>query len=323
MTRIGYDADRSKPVVSSTTVEDWGVSTAVAGGKKAADPESVSVAGSLVEMIIQEVTGSLERGDTVRVSSFASVDAGRSVDPKTGHHVQASPDREMVFTPSQRAGFGRSPSSQFFAEPKSALRREPESYEVTRLDGTLAHVVVVAKDDPLAGTISRVVERAPEIARIRRQQLTEKNIEALVELYLADDPVAEARRVIETDNARERARFLAEVACLTSKEIAQNAGHQAANASVTASRWKQQGRIFSVPSRGSELYPAFQFREGQPHPAVAKILRELPKQLSPWQIAFWFTSSNGWLRGAAPADRLDAEEAVVIAARRASEPIAG
>jgi hypothetical protein len=237
--------------------------------------------------------------------------------------VQASPDREMVFKPSQRAGFGRSPSSQFFAEPKSALRRKTESYEVARLSGTLAHVVVVAKDDPLAGTISRVVERVPEIARIRRQQLTEKNIEALVELYLADDPVAEARRVIETDNARERARFLSDVACLTSKEIAHNAGHQAANASVTASRWKQQGRIFSVPSRGSELYPAFQFREGQPHPSVAKILRELPKHMSPWQIAFWFTSSNGWLRGAMPADRLDEEEAVVKAAHRESEPIVG
>jgi hypothetical protein len=133
----------------------------------------------------------------------------------------------------------------------------------------------------------------------------------------------EARRAIETDNARERARFLSDTACLTSKEIAQNAGHQAANASVTGSRWKQQGRIFSVPSRGSELYPAFQFREGQPHPSVAKILRELPKQMSPWQVAFWFTSSNGWLRGAAPADRLDDEEAVVKAARRASEPIVG
>jgi hypothetical protein len=78
-----------------------------------------------------------------------------------------------------------------------------------------------------------------------------------------------------------------------------------------------------VPSRGSELYPAFQFREGQPHPAVAKILRELPKQMSPWQIAFWFVSSNGWLRGATPADRLDDEEAVVKAAHRESEPIVG
>jgi hypothetical protein len=132
----------------------------------------------------------------------------------------------------------------------------------------------------------------------------------------------EARRAIEIDNARERARFLSDVVCLSGNEIAQSAG-QAADASLTASRWKQQGRIFSVPSRGSELYPAFQFREGQPHPMVAKILRELPKQMSPWQIAFWFISSNSWLRGAAPADRLDDDEAVVKAAHRESEPIIG
>jgi nucleoid DNA-binding protein len=323
MNRTGNDADPSKAVVWSTTVEDWGVRNATADSKKVAGGRSDSKAVSVVEMIVQEIMGSLERGDTVRLSSFASFEEGQPVNPKTGHQVEVSPDREMVLRPSKPVELGRSPSREFFSEPKSAFAQRTEDYEVAKLEGSLAHVVVVPKDDPLGSTVSRVVERVPEIARIRRQQLTEKNIDALVELYLADDPVAEARRAIETDNARERARFLSDVACLTSKEIAQNAGHQAANASVTASRWKQQGRIFSVPSRGSELYPAFQFREGQPHPAVAKILRELPKQISPWQIAFWFTSSNGWLRGATPADRLDREEDVVTAARRESEPIVG
>jgi nucleoid DNA-binding protein len=322
MKRTGSDADASKAVAWSTTVGDWGVRNA-ADSKRVAGVKSESAAASLVEMIVQEVTGSLERGATVRLSSFAPFEEGQLVNPETGHHVEVSPDRDIVFRPSKHAEVGRSPSPGFFAEPKSAFPQQTENYEVAKLDGALAHVVVVPKDDPLGNTVSRVVERVPEIARIRRQQLTEKNIDALVELYLADDPVAEARRAIETDNARERSRFLSEVACLTSKEIAQNAGHRAANASVTGSRWKQQGRIFSVPLRGSELYPAFQFREGQPHPAVAKILRELPKQMSPWQIAFWFISSNGWLRGAAPADRLDDEEAVVKAAHRESEPIIG
>ncbi len=323
MNRTGSDADPSKPVVRSTTVEDWGVRSAAADSNRVAGGKSDSAAVSLVEMIVQEVMGSLERGDTVRLSSFASFEEGQSVSPKTGHQVEVSPDREMVFRPAKRVGFGSPPSPGFFAEPKSALRAETENYEVAKLDGSRAHVVVIPKDDPIASTVSRVIERVPEIVSSRRQELTEKNIDTLVGLYLPDDPVAEARRAIETDNARQRARFLSEVACLTSKEIAQNAGHQAANASVTASRWKQQGRIFSVPSRGSELYPAFQFREGQPHPTVAKILRELPEQMTSWQIAFWFTSSNGWLRGAAPADHLDDEEAVVKAAHRASEPIAG
>jgi hypothetical protein len=295
--------DTSNATASSLTIADWSAESAERGEKDAVRDTS------LIELVLKEITDALGRGDTVRISN-------------------GKPDlisrREMVFRPKPRVGTE-------MAEPaQPAIRRnfadpmlETENYDVVQSEGSLAHVVVVPKDDPLGSTVSRVVERVPEIARIRRRELTEKNIDALVELYLADDPTAEARRAIETDNARERARFLSDVACLTSKEVAQNAGHQAANASVTGSRWKQQGRIFSVPSRGSELYPAFQFREGQPHPAVVKILRELPKQMSSWQMAFWFTSSNGWLRGATPADRLDDEEAVVRAAHRASEPIVG
>src|SRR3954471_13418065 len=247
MNRTGSDAELSKPMAWSTAVQDWGV-TDVAGSKEIAGrPDAAAV--SLVEMIVREVTSSLERGDTVRLSSFASSEDAPSRDPNTGPPLGVSPDREMLFKPARIAGFTSSSAPQSFAEPKSRFSPKPETYEVAKLDGAMAHVIVVAKDDPLADTVSRVVERVPEIARIRRQQLTEKNIEALVELYLGDDPIADARRAIETDNARERARFLSEVACLTSKQLASNAGHQAANASVTGSRWKQQGRIFSVPSR--------------------------------------------------------------------------
>jgi hypothetical protein len=312
--------DTPKPAASSITITDWSVKSAERGrGEKDAPEKSPVLGTSLIELVLKEITGALGRGDTLQLAWFES---GLRYNKSLTEQVSKM-RRAMVFMPKSRAGKEMAEPVQHsilnFADPPP----ETENYDVVQSEGSLAHVVVVPKDDPLGSTVSRVVERVPEIARIRRQELTEKNIDALVELYLADDPVAEARRAIETDNARERARFLSDVACLTSKEIAQNAGHQAANASVTASRWKQQGRIFSVPSRGSELYPAFQFREGQPHPAVAKILRELPEQMTSWQIAFWFTSSNGWLRGAAPADRLDDEQAVVKAAHRESEPIVG
>jgi hypothetical protein len=322
------DADTPKSAASSITIADWSVKSTERGRNEKDAPGKSSVLGtSLIELVLKEITGALGRGDTVQLSWFKSKGWTKNrKQPVDADSNTAKPDpvshREMVFRPKPRVSREMAEPAQHpirnFANPPP----ETENYDV-QSEGSLAHVVVVPKDDPLGSTVSRVVERVPEIARIRRQELTEKNIDALVELYLADDPVAEARRAIETDNARERARFLSDVACLTSREIAQNAGHQAANASVTASRWKQQGRIFSVPSRGSELYPAFQFREGQPHPAVAKILRELPKQMSPWQVAFWFTSSNSWLRGAAPAERLDDEEAVVKAAHRESEPIVG
>jgi hypothetical protein len=327
------DADTPKPAASSITIADWSVkSSERSHGEKDAPGESSVLGSSLIELVLKEITGALGRGDTLRLSWLES---GLRYSKGLAQHADAMLNagkaesvsqrrREMVFRPKPRVGKEMAEPAQHsirrnFADPPP----ETENYDVVQSEGSLVHVVVVPKDDPLGSTVSRVVERVPEIARVRRQELTEKNIDALVELYLADDPVGEARRAIETDNARERARFLSDVACLTSKEIAQNAGHQAANASVTGSRWKQQGKIFSVPSRGSELYPVFQFREGLPHPTVAKILRELPKQMSPWQIAFWFTSSNSWLRGGAPADRLDDEEAVVKAAHRESEPIVG
>jgi hypothetical protein len=171
--------------------------------------------------------------------------------------------------------------------------------------------------------IRRAIERVPEIARARRAELTESNIQSLVDVYLADDPIAEARTSIEADNARERARYLQQVECLTSRQVAEHAGHAATNRSMTGSRWKQQKRVFSVPWKAGDLFPAFQFRDGLPHPTVAKVLRVLPDRMSPWQIAFWFRSGNSWLRGATPAERLDDEEALLAAARRKNEPIIG
>jgi hypothetical protein len=190
--------------------------------------------------------------------------------------------------------------------------------------GPDAEIVLVSGADPMVGrTLRQVAERVPEVVRARRDAMTEKNIDALVDLFLTEDPIAEARHAIEADNARERARFVTEVACLTSKQVAENAGHRASNPSVTGSRWKSQGKVFSVPWKGGDLFPAFQFRDGQPHPNVGKVLRVLPEGLSPWQVAFWFTSSNGWLRGATPAERLDDEAALVAAAERESEAIVG
>src|SRR5436305_9407145 len=102
MNRTGSDAHLPRPMAWSTTVEDWGVKDAAVSNEVAGRPDAVAV--SLVEMIIQEVTGSLERGDTVRLSSFASSQDAPSSDPNTGPHVVGSPDREMLFKPAKMAG---------------------------------------------------------------------------------------------------------------------------------------------------------------------------------------------------------------------------
>jgi hypothetical protein len=44
---------------------------------------------------------------------------------------------------------------------------------------------------------------------------------------------------------------------------------------------------------------------------------------SGWQLAFWFTSPNGWLDGKRPADIIDDMESVARAAAREAEDIIG
>jgi integration host factor subunit alpha len=60
---------------------------------------------SLVELVLKEITDCLERGETVKLSSFGSFvvrQKGQRVgrNPKTGKEVPISPRRVMVFKPS-------------------------------------------------------------------------------------------------------------------------------------------------------------------------------------------------------------------------------
>jgi hypothetical protein len=180
-----------------------------------------------------------------------------------------------------------------------------------------------AADSLIEASLAAVIERVPEIVHARQEKLSQENIDLLVDAYLKSPPTAPARHAIEMDNARERARFVEEFPCYTSREVADLAGHEAANASATATRWKKARRIVGLPWKGSDLYPAFQFREGRPRPIVGRLIEQLPRRMSPWQIAFWLTSTNGWLGGATPLQRLDEEAALLAAAAREGEAPGG
>ena len=147
-------------------------------------------------------------------------------------------------------------------------------------------------------------------------------ISKLAEVLLPDE-LADARGALASDNLELRDRLIAEVPQLTSAEIGEKAGLRTKNPYATAARWKKSGDIFSVQHRGKEYFPAFQFREGRPHPTVKKALDALPSRLSPWQRAFWFVSTNGWLSDKAPADVLDDPHAVAAAAEREGEEVIG
>jgi integration host factor subunit alpha len=74
---------------------------------------------ALVELVLKEITDCLERGETVKLSSFGSFVVRRKGqrigrNPKTGTEVPISPRRVMVFKPSailkQRINQGRGDS---------------------------------------------------------------------------------------------------------------------------------------------------------------------------------------------------------------------
>ena len=176
--------------------------------------------------------------------------------------------------------------------------------------------LVGTPDSELGDLFRRMIARLSPIAAMYRRELTENNIELMVRSILADAPRPDVHAELEMDNARLRADYLRETPMLSGVQVRAASGRTPKNRSEPASRWKREGRIFAVRYGGRDLYPAFQFADGQPRPVVKKILGLLPPSVTPWQIAMWFSSGNGWLDGAEPRERLDEPGEVLEAASR-------
>ena len=128
---------------------------------------------------------------------------------------------------------------------------------------------------------------------------------------------------LAVDNLELRRAYLAETPMLTAAQIHDISGLHSRNRSEPASRWKAEGKTFAIRMEGRNYYPAFQFQDGSPLPAVKAVLAELPETMTQWQTALWFASTNGWLDGDRPQDCLDDPARAVIAARRLAEPARG
>jgi hypothetical protein len=111
---------------------------------------------------------------------------------------------------------------------------------------------------------------------------------------------------------------------MSATELADLNQSKAKNRHTLANNWKRRDKAFSVLYLDEndeilEVFPKFQFRNNKPIKTVQRILRVFAvAQKSPWNIALWFTSNNGWLHdGLTPVDLLEASpEAVVYAAQR-------
>lgn len=152
-----------------------------------------------------------------------------------------------------------------------------------------------------------------------------RDTERLIEAMLPESPVPTPPTVLQARrNAAAREALISEFGLLSSSDVASQAGSRAKNKASLANRWKQEGRILSVPHQGSTYYPAFQFdAEGKPRQSVAGVLKALGTKLSDWGLALWFTGRYGWLGDRRPVDLLATEpDRVVAAAEREAAPLA-
>ena len=152
--------------------------------------------------------------------------------------------------------------------------------------------------------VERVLTRlAPVVAsRVRAKQRTD--FEALVETLMRGVEV----RPMDLQRAELQANAMRAVLenapWLSAEEIGKAGGFSASNLAAPAHRWKQEGKIFAIQHEGQERFPGYALDEAyRPLAAVAKILQQLGP-ISAWRQAIWFESSNAWLSGAKPRERL-------------------
>ena len=186
--------------------------------------------------------------------------------------------------------------------------REMETQGARAVDGGPA--------EPLAEESREILAYAGVLERWAREHGTfERMVDAMMPETLLPTPpaVLQARR-----NAEAREELISEFGVLSSTGVASLAGSRAKNKASLANRWKQEGRIFSVPHRGSVYFPSFQFdSEGRPREAVAGVIRAWGSKISEWGLGLWFTAANGTLGGKRPVDLLESEpDRVVGAAER-------
>jgi hypothetical protein len=116
-----------------------------------------------------------------------------------------------------------------------------------------------------------------------------------------------ANEEIERDTLKWRNQFLSEYESWTSAQVARESTSTAKNQSAIASRWLAEGRIFSVRFGGKTLFPRFQFQDGNPIPAVSRVIKAFPKHATGWSFAFFFTTPNSYIGGHKPLELLKAD----------------
>ena len=98
---------------------------------------------------------------------------------------------------------------------------------------------------------------------------------------------------------------LASLAAAGAAPLSKLRGLISSNPTAALSKYKTQGRLFSVSEGRRELYPQFQFDENAaPLTVIAEILRIVPADARGWPLLSWFDAGNVLLGARAPRELL-------------------
>jgi hypothetical protein len=152
-----------------------------------------------------------------------------------------------------------------------------------------------------------------------------KQVQALrivLHVGIEDEPLSKnLSEELERGSRAWREHFISRYKGLSASQVADEAGNSAKNRSAMASRWTSERKIFGVRFQNQTLYPAFQFKDGEPIPAIAQIVKEMPPSFTGWDLAFFLTSPNSYLDGKLPLELLKSEpERVVSLAHAFAHP---
>ena len=183
--------------------------------------------------------------------------------------------------------------------------------------------MVQVKNAAMSRVLEAVMPLLDSLLQEKTTQVREQKLGEMVE-FIAGQMVVPSSVDLQMAQrvAVRHARVLNEFGYATAGELADANQSRAANRHALADNWKKRRQVFAVrqpdaAGRAREVFPLFQFDGHQPIKAVQGVLEAFGESKSPWKLALWFTSNNGWLPAQArPVDLLaSAPEAVVQAAR--------
>lgn len=160
--------------------------------------------------------------------------------------------------------------------------------------------------------MSEIVQRMlPDKVLDRQEERIETMLSAMMDL----DPLDTAEARIDLRNAEKRQEFLHAFPVIEAQTIHKLAGHAGSNSSQTAASWRTAKKILGLPFGGKIIYPRFQFdADDQPYALMRDVLKALPEDMTPWQIAFWIVSPNARLDAVTPIEAIRRGDTSVIAA---------